>query len=118
MYSSFSKFFYSLNDKIIDYTCEERDLGIVVNPKFNFEGHRQAIITKAYQFLGLTKRSCFFVNDKRRKRSLYLVSLYLVSLYLVSLYLAMVRSQFEHCLVIWAPKLQREIDSSQITTQD
>ena len=92
----FSKFFYSLNDKIIDYTCEERDLGILVNPKFNFEDHRQAIITKAYQFLGLTKRSCFFVNDKRRKRSLYL---------------AMVRSQFEHCSVIWAPKLQREIDS-------
>ena len=92
----FSKFFYSLNDKIIDYTCEERDLGILVNPKFNFEDHRQAIITKAYQFLGLTKRSCFFVTDKRRKRSLYL---------------SMVRSQFEHCSAIWAPKLQREIDS-------
>ena len=92
----FSKFFYSLNHKIIDYTCQERDLGILVNPKFNFEDHRQAIITKAYQFLGLTKRSCFFVADKRRKRSLYL---------------AMVRSQFEHCSVIWAPKLQREIDS-------
>ena len=29
----FSKFFYSLNGKIIDYTCEERDLGILVNPK-------------------------------------------------------------------------------------
>ena len=55
---SFSKFLYSL-DKIIDYTCEECDLEILVNPKFNFEDHRQAIITKAYQFLGLTKRSCF-----------------------------------------------------------
>ena len=31
----------------------------------NFEDHRQAIITKAYQFLGLTKRSCYFVADKR-----------------------------------------------------
>ena len=90
----FSKFFYSLNDKTIDYNCEERDLGILMNPEFNFEEHRQAIITKAYQFLGLTKRSCFFVHDKRRKRSLYL---------------AMVRSQFEHCSVIWAPKLQREM---------
>ena len=59
----FSKFSYSLNDKIIDYTCEERDLGILVNPKFIFEDYRQAIMTKAYQFLGLTKRSCFFVTD-------------------------------------------------------
>ena len=42
----FSKFFYTLNDKIIDYTCEERDLGILMNPKFNFDDHRQAIITK------------------------------------------------------------------------
>ena len=91
----FSKFFYTFNDKIIDYTCEESDLGIFMNPKFNFDNHRQAIITKAYQFLGLTKRSCYFVIDKRRKRSLYL---------------AMVRSQFEHCSVILAPKLQRDID--------
>ena len=57
----FSKFFYSLNDKIIDYTCQERDLGILVNPKFNFEHHRQAIITKAYQFLGLTKTQLLFL---------------------------------------------------------
>ena len=37
----FSKFFYILNDKIIDYTCEERNLGILMNPKFNFEDHTQ-----------------------------------------------------------------------------
>ena len=93
----FSKFFYSLNDKIIDYTCEECDLRILVNPKFNFENDRQAIITKVYQFLGLTKRSCFFVNDKRRKRSLYL---------------AMVRSQFEHCSVIWLPNYNTRLIAS------
>ena len=91
----FSKIFYFLDDKIIDYSLQERDLGIIMNAKLNFEDHHQAIITKAYQFLGLTKRSCHFVTDKKRRRSLYL---------------AMVRSQFEHCSTIWAPKLQNEID--------
>ena len=91
----FSKIFYFLDDKIIDYSLQERDLGIIMNGKLSFEDHHQAIISKAYQFLGLTKRSCYFVTDKKRRRALYL---------------AMVRSQFEHCSTIWAPKLQNEID--------
>ena len=91
----FSTFFYSLDDNIIDYSYQERDLGVLINSKFNFIDHHQAIITKAYQFLGLTKRSCHFVTDKKRRRNLYL---------------AMVRSQFEHCSIVWAPKLQSEIE--------
>ena len=91
----FSKIFYFLDDKIIDYSLQERDLGIIMNRKLSFEDHHQAIVTKAYQFLGLTKRSCHFVTVKKRRRALYL---------------AMVRSQFEHCSTIWAPKLQNDID--------
>ena len=91
----FSKIFYFLDDKIIDYSLQQRDLRIIMNAKLNFQDHHQAIITKAYQLLGLTKRSCHFVTGKKRRRSLYL---------------AMVRSQFEHCCIIWAPKLQNDID--------
>ena len=91
----FSTFFYSLDDRIIDYAYQERDLGVLINSTFNFADHHQAIITKAYQFLGLTKRSCHFVTDKKRRRNLNL---------------AIVRSQFEHCSIVWAPKLQSEID--------
>ena len=40
------------------------------------------------QVSSLTKRTCSFVNDVRRKRALYL---------------ALVRSQFEHCSPIWRP---------------
>ena len=32
----FSKIFYTLEDKIIDYSIQERDLGVIMNPKFNF----------------------------------------------------------------------------------
>ena len=91
----FSTFFYSLDDNIIDYSYQERDLGVLMNSKFSFIDHHQAIITKAYQFLGLTKRSCHFVTDKKRRRNLYL---------------AMVRSKFELCSIVLVPKLQSEIE--------
>ena len=38
--------------------------------------------------LGLTKRTCHFVFDRGKRRSLYL---------------ALVRSNFEHCSIIWRP---------------
>ncbi len=41
-----------------------------------------------HQQFGITKRTCSFVNDMRRKRTLYL---------------ALIRSQFEHCSPIWRP---------------
>ena len=49
---------------------------------------------KANQQFGLTKRTCFFVNDFRRKRTLYL---------------SLIRSQFEHCSPIWRPTNQTMI---------
>ena len=90
-----SKFFYTLGDKIIDYISQERDLGVIINSKLNFEDHHKAIISKAYQYLGLIKRSCHFVVDTDRRRNLYL---------------AMVRSHFEHCTIIWSPKLHSQIE--------
>ena len=91
-----SKFFYTLGDKIIDYVSQERDLGVITNSKLNFEDHHKAIISKAYQYFGLTKRSCHFVVDTDRRRNLYL---------------AMVRSHFEHCTIIWSPKFHSQIEN-------
>ena len=50
--------------------------------------HCDRIHSKTNQMLGLTKRTCYFVNDSKRRRALYL---------------ALVRSQLEHCSVIWRP---------------
>ena len=77
-----SKFFYTIGNSIFDYAINERDLGVNVNIKINFEEHQASLINKAHQLFGITKRSCNFVMDRSRKRCLYL---------------AMVRSQFEHC---------------------
>ena len=90
-----SKFFYTFGNSILDYSINERDLGVNVNIKINFEEHQASLINKAHQLFGITKRSCNFVMDRSRKRCLYL---------------AMVRSQFEHCSIIWRPKLQYQID--------
>ena len=90
-----TKFYYTLGDNIIDYSMNERDLGVNVNVKMNFEEHQTSLINKAYQLFGITKRICNFIFDRQRKRCLYL---------------AMIRSQFEHCSIIWRPKLQHQID--------
>ena len=74
-----SKFFYTIGNSILDYSINERDLGVNVNIKINFEEHQASLINKAHQLFGITKRSCNFVMDRSRKRCLYL---------------AMVRSQF------------------------
>ena len=80
-----SKFYCTLTDNIIDYSLHERDLGVNVNSKMNFEEHQRTLINKAYQLFGITKRNYNFVIDRQRKRCLYL---------------ALVRSQFEHCSII------------------
>ena len=50
-----SKFYYTLGDNIIDYSLHERDLGVNVNSKMNFEEHQRTLINKAYQLFGITK---------------------------------------------------------------
>ena len=79
---------YTLGNIILDYTSCERDLGLFINERFEWQDHHNHILKKAYQMLGLTKRTCHFVFDRGKKRSLYL---------------ALVRSNFEHCSIIWCP---------------
>ena len=82
------QFIYHLGGNPLDYTESEKDLGIDITPKLNWNMHCNRVYSKANQILGLTKRTCFFVNDSNRRRALYL---------------ALVRSQFEHCSVVWRP---------------
>ena len=82
------QFVYVLGENPLYYTESEVDLGVNINPKLNFNTHCNRIVSKANQMLGLTKRTCHFVNNSNRRRALYL---------------ALVRSQFEHCSVIWRP---------------
>ena len=80
---------YHLGNNLLAYADSEKDLGILINKKLNFNEHCEQILSKANQKYGLLRRTCNFVNDTQRKRILYLT---------------LVRSQFEHCSQIWNPQ--------------
>ena len=83
-----------LKTVFIDYTDSEKDLGIYINTKLDWTEYQTFILNKAHQMLGLTKRTCHFINDLRKRRSLYLT---------------LVRSNFEHCSVVWRPCYSTDI---------
>ena len=91
----FANFSYTIGDTVMDYENSEKDLGVIVNNEFTWHEHQQSIITKASQMLGLTKRTCHFVTNCNRKRTLYLT---------------LVRSLFEHCVMVWRPTETANID--------
>ena len=84
----FMSVLYKLGHSILDNTECERDLGVHVNSNFDWNEHQELILNKAHQMLGLVKRTCHFVLDPRKRRSIYLT---------------LIRSLFEHCSQIWRP---------------
>ena len=84
----FTSFQYTIGGDPLEYADSEKDLGVLINPSFDFNDQIDALISKANQQLGLLRRTCHFVQDIKRRRALYLT---------------LVRSQFEHCSPIWRP---------------
>ena len=82
------QFYYKMGNSIIDYCDSEKDLGVNINCTLNWTSHCDTVYSKANQMFGLLKRICHFVNNTNMKRSLYL---------------SLVRSQFEHCPIVWKP---------------
>ena len=72
----------------LDYVLEEKDLGIIVTNKLNWEQQQNYVISKASRQLGLLMRTCHFIRNKYHKRSHFIT---------------LVRSIFEHCVEVWAP---------------
>ena len=83
-----NSFIYTIGSIPIEYTPCQKDLGIKIVSKLIWTEHANFIYSKANQKLGLLKRTCNFVSNTRKRRSLYLTQ---------------VRSQFEHCPTIWRP---------------
>ncbi len=89
------KFIYCINDAPIEYTDIEKDLGIHVHCKLDWSQHCNTLYSKANQRLGLLKRTCYFTTNLKKRRTFYL---------------SQVRSQFEHCTIIWKPSSKTIID--------
>ena len=81
---------YQINDVLLDYCTEEKDLGIVITNKFHFTNHHQEILSKAINQFNLLRRTCHFVKNSHKRRTLYL---------------ALVRSLFDHGSQVWSPKI-------------
>ncbi len=88
------EYYYYLGGSMLDFVDWEKDLGVDVTNNFLFNIQCSRILAKASQQFGLTKRTCSFVKDLKRKRTLYLT---------------LVRSQFEHCSQIWRPTSKTNI---------
>ena len=82
------KFPYFLGDKCLDYSDVEKDLGVKLVPRLCWNEHCQSLISSARSRLGLTKRTCQFIKNRRQR---------------LILYKTMVRSLFQHCAEIRRP---------------
>ena len=79
----------------------EKDLGVHVTTNLLWNEQCNMLYAKANSRLGLTRRTCHFTKNTQQKRALYL---------------ALVRSQFQHCSVIWRPhttNIKNKLDSLQ-----
>ena len=79
---------YELDNTVLDYTNEEKDLGVLMTSRFNFKTRQDYIINKATTQLNLLRRTCQFLGNTKKRRTLYLT---------------LVRSLFNHCSHIWRP---------------
>ena len=92
---------YHMGSDVLDYVQSEKDLGVHVTTNLLWNEQCNTLYAKANSRLGLTRRTCHFTKNTQQKRALYL---------------ALVRSQFQHCSVIWRPhttNIKNKLDSLQ-----
>ena len=77
---------YELDSTFLDYTNEEKDLGVLMTSRFNFETRQDYIINKATIQFNLLRITCHYIHNTKKRRTLYL---------------NLVRSLFNHCSHIW-----------------
>ena len=75
----------------LEYTKEERDLGVIVDNSLSFEQHCDAAINKANRVLGVIRRSFKYIDRD----------------VILTLYKALVRPHLEYANTVWCPKLKR-----------
>ena len=95
----FYRFPYIMNNTILDYVETECDLGIHIHKKLKWNTHHDILLSKATNIFNLVRRTCHFVNNTRKKRTLYLT---------------LIRSLFEHGSNVWSPQNYTSINKFEI----
>ena len=69
---------YELDNTVLDYVNEEKDLGVLMTSKFTYKAHQEYIIKKATVQFNLLHRTCHYVHNTKKHCTLYLtLNLYL-----------------------------------------
>ena len=63
---------YELDGTVLHYTNEEKDLGVLTASKFTCKAHQDYVIKKATTQFNLLRRTCHFVKNVKKRRTLYL----------------------------------------------
>jgi hypothetical protein len=79
----------------LQWVHEEKDIGVVIDDKLNFDTHINTKINKANSILGLIRRSYKYLDKET----------------FIPLYKAMVRTQFDYASTIWSPYSMKHRDS-------
>ena len=89
----FQLFIYELGGTLLDYASSEKDLGAIVNTTLTFDDQCDDRYSTMNQ--KLLRCVLYFTKDQKQKRTIFL---------------AIVRSQLNHCCVVWRPANHFKID--------
>ena len=64
----FVAYHYHLGENLFSYADSEKDLGVHVNKRSNFNEQCEILLTKVNQKCGVLKRTCHFVTCENRRR--------------------------------------------------
>ena len=85
---------YTIDSTPITKVDNHCDLGIILSSNLSWELHLKHIVSKAYNMLGLLRRTFSASIPANSKRHLYI---------------SLIRSQFMYCSVLWKPNLVKHI---------
>ena len=84
---------YAINGNLLRRMSQHKDLGVTFSTDLHWTEHYNIIIAKAYQTLGLLRRT-FSVSSTAAKKQLYI---------------SLVRSQLLYCSKLWRPQLLKDV---------
>ena len=85
---------YTMGEVDLIVTAEERDLGVLVDNRLEFDKHIKEIVNKANRMVGLIRIGFACLDEE----------------IFMNLYPVLVRPLLEYCVQIWSPYKQKYID--------
>ena len=89
------KFCYAMDNHILNYSNCEKDLGVYIDTKLNFDTHINTAINKANRVLAITRKTFDFMDVET----------------FLNIYKGLVRPQLEYASSVWSPHLIKHIDA-------